>query len=459
MHKYRAGFRRRHFRDRWAAVSVQGSTDSQVELRQAAGAGLKLVLAGGLAGILNFLFNVVLARNGGAANYGEIGPLLAIITLVGLAASGVQYGIARMASISSRPPRTMLAPAFRVVLPWLACTVLLTVLAWPLGDFLRLSSPLLAVAAAAVASVGVAGAAVGGLLVGFRRFNVVAILAVGPAALRLAFGVLAGKGSTVVVTSLAASSLATGASFLGGLVFLLFFAGPPEPGKTADLRSTGQRAGHDSLTGALIASSLWATWTIPVLFARHSLPPRSAGDFAADQLVAGALIWGTAPIVTAFYPTIVRHRRRAAVVFGQAATSLVALSGGCLLTILGPLLLRHLYGSGFSQARSLLLALALSATVIASATFAAWAALAAGQHLGALMAALVLALGLELAWDGTVAHGVIALALGPVPAVLLPGAVYLILTISKQGSTPKVARLTSDPADTVLACHPPERRI
>ena len=396
-------------------------TPPRGEVRQAAYAGVLLVAAGGVTGVLNLLFNVVVARGGGASAYGAIGPLLMLATVAGLLSTGLQYGVARVAALNPWPAPELVRMAFRSVLPWVLPTLILALLAWPIAGFLHLSSPLPVLIVTVLAAVSVAGAAVSGLLVGLRRFRVIAGLSVGFGALRLGLGFLVGHGGAAVDGSVLVSVVPVLGSLLLGLAILLFFR-----------RSTGQAhvapQGADSggiqrtgFVGALIAGGLWVIWGVPLLFSRHALSPVAAGDFAASQLLAGGIIWVTAPLVTAFYPTIVRQRHSSPILIGALGTLGVALVGLLILTAVGPLLMEKLYGGHFSGSRGLFLVLAVSATATACATFACWAALARRRRMRLTLAVLGLALLLELGWDGLIGHTSTILAGGPVLALTLSG--------------------------------------
>lgn len=395
------------------------------EVRRAARASVLLVAAGGVTGILNLLFNVVVARGGGSSAYGAIGSLLTVVTVVGIVATGFQYGIARQAALSTSSARQLLRPAFASVLPWAAAALLLAVLAWPLSSFLRLPSMVPVLLIVAVAVVSVFGAAVSGLLVGLQRFRVIAGLGVGAALLRLGLGFLVGRGPTAVTLSLTFSLAGLVASFVAGLLLLTLGAPARRPRAASPSAGRGEgtaRAG--GLLGALIAGGLWTVWGLPVLFARHLLAPAAAGDFAATQLLAGALIWGTAPIVTAFFPTIARHPTRHAFLYGEVATLVLVVVGAALLTAVGPILVQHLYGGSFLASRALVGALTVSAAATACATFAAWSAMAGRTRVASVLTALLVGLGSEVAWDLIGAHGPISLAVGPALAFLVGGAAF-----------------------------------
>ncbi len=398
------------------------------EVRQAARAGILLVVAGGVAGVLNLLFNVVVARRGGVANYGAIGSLLTVVTVVGIVTTGFQYGIARQAAVSTKTATQLIRPALRSVAPWATGALLLAALAWPLSGFLRIPSPVPVFLIAGVAVVSVFAAAVSGLLVGLMRFRVIAGLGVGAALLRLGLGFLVGRGPAAVTLSLTVSLIGLAASFLAGLLFLTVGSRArralPAGLMTAESQGPRRSAG---LLGAVIAGALWTVWGLPVLFARHLLHQAAAGDFAATQLLTGALIWGTAPLVTAFFPTIARFRTRQAFIYGEFATLGLALAGAAVLTAVGPAFVQRLYGSSFFASRPVLAVLTISAAATACATFAAWAAMAGRAHTGRVLLALVVALGTEVVWDLLGAPSATMLASGPALSIAIGGATFAVI--------------------------------
>ena len=417
------------------------------EVRQAAYAGVLLVAAGGVTGVLNLLFNVVVARGGGASAYGAIGPLLMLATVAGLLATGLQYGVARVAVLTTGPAPELVRMAFRSVLPWVLPTLILALLALPIAGFLHLSSPLPVLIVTVLAAVSVAGAAVSGLLVGLRRFRVIAGLGVGFAMLRLGLGFLVGHGAAAIDGSVVVSVVAVLGSLLLGLAILVISPRSASPVDVATQEADSGGVQRTGFAGALIAGGLWVIWGVPLLFSRHALSPVAAGDFAASQLLAGGIIWVTAPLVTAFYPTIVRHQHRSPILIGALGTLGVALVGLLILTAVGPLLMAKLYGGHFSGSRGLFLVLGASATATACATFACWAALARRRAIRLTLAVLGLALLLELGWDGMIGHTGTVLAVGPVLALTLSGGVVgagtLIVRHRGGALPPEVAEDTS----------------
>jgi O-antigen/teichoic acid export membrane protein len=401
------------------------------EVRQATRAGLLLVVAGGVTGILNLVFNVVVARGGGVRAYGAIGTLLMLGTVAGLLATGLQYGVARVAALEPKPVGQLVRMAFRAVLPWVLPTSILVFLAVPIAAFLHLSSPLPVLSVALLAATSVAGAAVSGLLIGLRRFRTIAGLGISLALLRLELGFLFGHGRGAVGGSILASVAPFVGSMLLGLAILLIWRRPSEGARVAYPSAAPVRVGHTGLAGAVIAGVLWSIWGVPVLFARHTLSAVGSGDFAASQLLAGGIIWVTAPLVMAFYPTIARHRRRSPIAIGGLGTLGIALVGLVALTAMGPIAIAKLYGDHFSGSRLLFFVLAMSATATACATFACWAAVARARGWRLMLTFIGLALIMELVWDGLVGHSKAVLAAGPLVALAVSGgAVGLVALIS-----------------------------
>src|SRR5207302_853968 len=123
----------------------------------------------------------------------------------------------------------------------------------------------------------------------------------------------------------------------------------------------------DGIVGAVLATSIWATWSLPMVFARHDLRPSEASDLSAAQLVAGGVILVTGSVVTAFFPSIVRGRARGTVLTGLLATVGLALAGAAVLIGLLPEIAPRLYGTTFSTPASLMAALGVSLLAVTTA--------------------------------------------------------------------------------------------
>ncbi|MGC2192725.1 MAG: hypothetical protein WA751_10370 [Candidatus Dormiibacterota bacterium] len=295
----------------------------------------------------------------------------------------------------------------------------------PLAAYLHIHSVGPVLLTALLLGATVLAAAPAGLLVGRSRFRAVALIGIGSTLLRLVLGSLLGHGPGTVVGALVASLVPVVLALLVRIALLRIgdrtsASGDPDALALKPETSKGEpglmlRGG----LGALIAGGLWGIWTLPVLAARHQLNPHQSGEFAAAQLLAGGIIWATAPVVTGFYPTLARGRDHQAALVGLLATAVVAGIGILGLGLLGPSLMPRLYGSEFHPSALLLFDLGISAAVTTVVGFVCWTAVAR-RHivwpvLVGLGAGLVLALVLCTAW----AHTALELAACPGIAMVM----------------------------------------
>jgi O-antigen/teichoic acid export membrane protein len=395
----------------------------RLETRRAVRAGGLLMGAGVVAGVGNLVFNVVVARGGGVSRYGEIGALLMLATVASFVATGSTYAVAHVAAVGPPNRRGLILPAFRGVAPWLVVSLALIVGAVPLASYWHLGSVVPVFLSAALLAAILLGAVPTGLLVGSSRFRAVAGIGVGTTVLRIALGAWLGRGAATVAGALVASTVPVALGALIGLA-LLRRSGPAleaaQP-RVADGASpaAGARLMVSGAVGTLIAGGLWAAWTLPILVARHLLEPRQAGEFAAAQLLAGGIGYATAPLVTAFYPTLARGRDRQAVVVGLLATAALAGMGVIALTIVGPVLMPRLYGSGFHPSALLLAGLGTSAAVTTVAGFVCWAAVARRKRLGFVIVWLGIGVLTDVVLCTVLAHSAIQLAVSPAIALLI----------------------------------------
>lgn len=393
-------------------------SDTKVAVR----AGGLLMSVGIVGGVGNLVFNLLVARGGGPSAYGAVGSLLNLVTVAGFFALGAQYAVAHISAVA--PPGTnLLARAFRGVAPWLGISLVVLACAVPLTAYLHLSSigPALLTGFLLVGTV--LGAAPAGLLVGRSRFRAVAVITLGSAFLRLALGALLVRGPGTVTGALAASLVAVLGGVVARTVWVLWSDRTPQH-REAALATPDTKPQHGGpglvlrgTLGAMIAGGLWGIWALPVLAARHTLGPSEAGQFAAAQLLAGAIIWVTAPLVTAFYPTLAKGPNRQAIRVGIGATAAVAGIGLLGFGLVGPFVIPRVYGASFHPGALLLFDLGLSAMATAVITFASWSALARSHLVGPVLAGLGVAVASALVLCLVWAHS--SLELGASPAIAL----------------------------------------
>jgi len=267
------------------------------------------------------------------------------------------------------------------------------------------------------------GAPAIGVLVGLGRFTQMAALSVAGVAFRVPAGYLLARGDHVVSGALAASLLTFAG--MGVAATWLALRGHANSSKPVEIRP--RRVGVDGVTGALLAGLIWGAWSLPLLAARHFLVAADSGNLAAAHLMAGGVVYITAPVLTAFFPSLVRAATGRTLAVGLVVTIGLALGASIGVVAIGPVVARRLYGGGFELSTALCASLCLSATLISVVSYLLWAARAAGRWHVATLAIAALTAGIEvliIEWR----HG------GAVTIALTP-AIALATTIGAAGTT------------------------
>ncbi len=286
-----------------------------------------------------------------------------------------------------------------------------------------------------------------GILVGRRRIPVFGVLTWCAAVLRVLCGFLFGWGTSDGRGALAASALAT-------LVAVLLAAAAVValPEKQAVTRTRSPRSARISLTveaaaGAALSAVLWAVWTLPVILARHFLPASAAGDFAAVQLMTGAVLFLTAGLATGFYPSIVRSEGTRALRIGLFATAGLSASATLVATVVGPLIVERVYGGRFSTSGVEFLTLGVSVTAVSSITYLFWATHALRRNVRVIGTAIVVAFLAELGVGNLWHTSPATLGAGPAISCALGMAVGLALMVWRRQSVVTLPVGTSPPPD------------
>jgi O-antigen/teichoic acid export membrane protein len=434
-----------------AAVPDVGSISD--DTREATWAAGLLSVAGLVAGVGNLLFNVVVARTGGLEAYGGLGVLLAISTVTGFLATGVQYAIARHHRAGHIAALVLLRRTTLSVWPWLVGTALLLAFTAPISHYLRMSSTAPVVLTGLLSLVTLGGALPSGILLAQKRFVLITALHVGAVMLRIGVGAVLARLMEPTTGSVLATLIPI------AVVSLLTFAVVqresrdhvvvPQP----SLEVTSTAVGAEGAVSALYSAALWGLWSLPMVFARHDVAASVSGRFAAAQLVASGVLFLAAPLAMAFYPAIARHRDRRVVRSGLAVTGLVAGGSVLGLAVLGPYFIDRLYGPRFDVTWDLLLSLGFSAFVVALATYGLWAARAMGRLARTAGVVFVVALAAEVGVDAA-AHGsleLLALAPGLALAAALAVALPLVMLSGSASTHRATAELPPRPEPAVAS--------
>ena len=409
------------------------------EVYDAAKAAGILTAAGLAAGVSNFGFNVIIARASGAARYGAIGTLVAIVTVAGFLALAAGYAVARRAAISDLSPRNVLVRATRSMGPWFVCLVPVLIALRPIADFLHLAGTAPVLMAVGTVAAMLAGSLASGVLLGHGHFRLIAALTLGNAIVRLLLGAALPRILEATDAALLATLIPVALVNAIAILLVLRLQRParPSPAPPDPLieRDIGKHLSRESFGGAVGSMALWAVWVVPLVMATHDLARVESGRFAAAQVLASAILLVVAPVTTAFFPTIARHRDRNAMLVGAVATAGLALVCAAGLALLGPWLTTRIYGAGFAASRALLTEFGLSAIAVAVATFALWAARARDGRNTRVTVIAIAALAVEGVLGGLLHPSAQVLAASPVITLLAATAAGYVFDVLRGAPT------------------------
>ncbi len=335
----------------------------------------------------NFVFHVVVSRLLGPSNYGELGALLNVLTLLSVPLGAVQAAVtyaeasgagrgsgARGAAEAGGGQRVGAATGgagagageaqvggaaggvgvrsatLRATAAGLALVAVL-IAASPLVDgFLHVRSPLPVILLAVAVAPSVVGAVLQGVLMGRLRF--------GPVATSLVLGTILGRlavGVVLVGLGLGVDG-AIAATVLGQLLGLavlavalrreLFVSGP------------GAHHGVDLSHGLLSTGALagyWVLASLDTILARHFLAPRDAGYYAAAATAGRIALFLPGAFVSIAYPRFSGDGGRGEVSRRTLRASLVGVGGiglaaAGVLALFAPLVVTILFGGRFGPA-------------------------------------------------------------------------------------------------------------
>lgn len=379
-----------------------------------------LSAVGVVVGAGNLAFNVIMARLAGAAAYGSIGALLAVSTVAGFLAVGIQYALARRVAAGTAHPADLLRITPRAAAAVAAVLAALAAGALPAAVYLQLSGPAPVFLTVLLIAVLTTAAIPTGVAIGLRLFGSIAALQLAGVAVRLAAGVVLAPRLDPTDAALLATIAGGGTLAIGLTVIVLRESrSSPPTGRTTPVK--GERLSLESSLGAVISAGLWALWSLPLVFARHGLKAVDAGDFAAVQILCSSILFVSGPVVSVFYPAVARLRNRGTMLLGLAITATLAAGGVAGLFLYGPFLLERIYGGRYAASAMLFLLLAVSAALVALTTYGFWMLRAVDHPWPSIGVAMVVAL-LVVIRIGTLAGSslhadAIAAALGAVAGI------------------------------------------
>jgi O-antigen/teichoic acid export membrane protein len=430
------------------ATPAAGPAEPTLRASGSAAVLLGIVSAVNLLG--NVIFHTIVARHTDVKVYGAIAVLLSFGAAASVLGSGVQFAVARRVARPGASVEAEMRAGLRSCAVPLLATAVACAAAEPLAHYLHLAT-----AGAVLLSVGYVAATIlaavpSGVLVGTSRYKTLAAVAMIGIVTRILLVLpfrWGGNSETLALATsmtgtLLVAALSTGIVWIGATrsrprssqlaprEFAPAESAPTEiapteiapteiapteiaPTEIADdvpheLAVISSAKGGDTRTegaaGAALGGLLWMSWFLAIVFARHYLPARAAGQFSVAHVAASGILFLTSAVSTAFFPALVRTQGRRAVLVGLLATIGTALAAAAGLTGLGRLLLGLLYGQAFPPGWALFLALSASASLVSVATYVLWASRARQRHTSALWVAVVVAVVLELVL-ALLAHG------------------------------------------------------
>ncbi len=383
--------------------------------------GLVFVGAAAAVNVSNFVFHVVVSRLLGPSSYGVLGALLNVTAVLSVPLAALQATVTQ--SVAERPEGTEHPPLGRLlrvsVIVGVSSVLLWTAAVPTIDRFFHLTSPRPTVVLGLWLFPAVVGAVLQGVLIGQRRFRVVAISQlVGGIFGRLALGVVLvklGLGVTGAIAATVVGALVTALILLPPLRPQLRWHGTFVPrGKDAALTSV-------ALAGATLLLGL-DTW-----LARHFLVPVQAGYFAAAATAGRIALFLPSAITIIYFPRMAASggsgpEGRRALARCVALVTIVSFGAAGGIALFPSTTVDLLFGRGFARSASAVGIIAFADAAVAVATCLVYYQIARRSRLAltawpicviaAVLAALFHGSIVALALDMLVANGLFLIGIG-----------------------------------------------
>ena len=265
------------------------------------GGGLAFFAAVSFTNLINFLFQLVVARRLGPSSYGELGALTGILAVFAVPSAALQVVITaqvagRLRDSHGKPVPLVIGPLLASGLLWgLTTTVILLAAAPVFEAFLHLSSLTPAFLLALYVLPTMIDLVPRGVLLGELRFIRVSVALVAGALVRfgLALVLAPSRGVNGAMAATVAGAVVTAALLLGGLrPFLASNDG------VAPIRVSWKMA-----SAAIVAfSGYWILNSADVFLGRHFFDAHDSGLYAAAATSASIALFVSGALATAAFP-------------------------------------------------------------------------------------------------------------------------------------------------------------
>ena len=262
--------------------------------------GWSLVVATTGVNGLNFLFHLLISRLLGPSDYGALGAVLNVISVLAVPLGAVQLAVTQAAVVGAGKERISLRRLTVKAMLWgVGAMVAVWVLSPSIDGFLNLKSPLADVAMGVWVPLAVVAAVLQGALLGELRFAPVAVATFfGGGALRLASGALLVSAGFGLAGAVAATVI--GQVFTTGALLLV---------ARREVFAKGINSIRISLRDAVLSIAALAGYTtltgIDVFLARHFLAPVTAGRYTAAAIAGHIAMFLPGALVTVVFPKLV----------------------------------------------------------------------------------------------------------------------------------------------------------
>ena len=337
-------------------------------LRQALAAPLLLAVAAQNLG--NLLLHAILGRSLGPESYGELGTLLALLTLITVPLAALQTAASAAAVASGRAAGD--GRRLGVLVAWAGGAMALCLAAAPAAvSAFHLTSAFDAALLAPFVGISIVLAVVRGRLLGHRRVGVVALTFAVSIGVRLVLTLALLPWG--VTGALLATLVGEAAALLLGLVVV--FRSP-----LVDAVSRPWLVGGDLARNAIALTGLFLFTTVDLFLARALLDPTSAGGYVAAATIGKTLLALPAAALAAAYPRLVKAGtgpdRRGELLRSGAVVVGTALLAAAVVAAVPGLVIALMYGEAFAGTESVVRVLALVAGASALVSLMTYAQMA-----------------------------------------------------------------------------------
>lgn len=266
-----------------------------------------------LGGAGGYVYNMLMGRMLGPADYGELSSLISLFYIVSVASSTLSIIVSRSISefkaqnnleegscFISRMNRLLLKASFLIF-------VLFTFASPLAAEFLQISSSFPVIALGAVLGVSFVGAANTAGLQGLQRFFHLSLNSILYSLLKVVFGVLlvwAGFGVSGALGSLAFAGIITA-------YYAYIFLALPKKSKSASEVKINLYSAISHIAPVFLATlCLTAFYNIDVVLVKHFFTAENAGYYSALSLIGRIIFFITGSVAVVLFPVVVERNSR-----------------------------------------------------------------------------------------------------------------------------------------------------